>query len=1075
MFDAGSAALIRRAPKIEGINTETLPQELTKTYADLIAYRLRAGDPGADAQRELELDRLLRVASVYEALADSADDLEARRAAAFVSATAYQIVGRVTIGLHATRPSLLAASAIHPSIAAPLLFLIAGQSPDAREAARRLVGDDTDDLLMTAVRESVADLASERFESILQRAERLKHLKSNARNTLDFQATQALYGLCWAGITALASRVLGQPVPSTAFKTFDTPQEAFSQVEYLSVADLALPDEGATLVTSFAGPRHLARLLRQVANGLEGANVVALPPPTGVDAGMWIAWLRHRAKTKPLIWPNHRPPIEAGLLERGRSAVLVLPTGAGKTTVSELKIASALASGRKVIFLAPTLALVDQLRDDLARTFPAELGGITVSSDGDLAVIASGPSLSQIEVMTPERLLAMLSFADADVSDVGLIVFDECHLLSTKGGGSRSLDAMLCVLHAARRAPEADFLLLSAMIQNGQEIADWLGQLTKRPANFFFDPWKPSRQARGVVIYPNAEVARINSYVYAKRQGQKRAKPSLSATPHALFGLQNNWNPGAATDTNIVRLLAEPVTLALGTYGAAPNANQVAAAIAEQSVNAGLKTIVFVQQADYAPTTAKELAAKLDRIADLTPTELSLESEIQTELGPNGQSLVDAGARALPHNGDMLAQERRLAEQLFQRADGANVIVATPTLAQGMNLPAQVAILAGNKRHDDQGRAELQQHELLNAAGRAGRAGFLANGTVLLVPEPVTTFSIAGHPTADAFNKLSSILPANDQCVTVDDPLSHLLDRIQLGLLDNAEVRYLLSRLRAGQTDGNATTPAIQLVENSLGAFQAGRRGQAAEFSQKISALDAALLADTQVVDTDPARIAAFTGLDLAGLQAMGEQIDGDLAALPSTVSGWCDWLVNFLAADDKSLVSLLGRDAETINAVTRGKKAGGPTTADEFERLKGGLSGWVTGLPLDQIEIILGVDQAKIGTCRRSRDLCLKLIPRKFYLLAAAASELAKKKLESASQAAVNPAVLEILPVAIRGGYDSPEQAAFAHRHPHIRTRVGMHRAYADKIGPASPVLGRSFRDVLALIDARLAFGQSE
>lgn len=114
--------------------------------------------------------------------------------------------------------------------------------------------------------------------------------------------------------------------------------------------------------------------------------------------------------------------------------------------------------------MVPTLALVDQLRDDLARSFPSDLGGVVVSADGDLTVLASGPELQNIEVMTPERLLALLSFADADVSEVGLIVFDECHILTRVGGQGRCVDAMLCLLHAVKRAPHADLLLLAAML-----------------------------------------------------------------------------------------------------------------------------------------------------------------------------------------------------------------------------------------------------------------------------------------------------------------------------------------------------------------------------------------------------------------------------------------------------------------------------------------------------------------------------------------------------------------------------------------------------------------------------------
>lgn len=1071
MFDAGTAALIRRAPRIDGIDPETLPQELTRAYAELVALRLRREEPDVETARALNLDRLLRLASVYEAVADTSHAAEDRRAAAFVAATAYQIVGRTALRPEVNAADILGPASIHPLVAAPLLFLIAGQSPDAREAGLRLQGLAADDLLLTALLETLADLSAERFEAILQRAERLQGLRSSLGESLEYQAAQALYGLCWSSIVQLVSRVLDQPLPPSAFRTFDTPQLAFSQVELLAIADIPMPDEGGTLVGAFTGPRHLARLLRHVADGLAESGLATLPAPAGVDAEAWRAWIRHRAKSKPTIWPNHRPPIEDGLLEVGRSAVLVLPTGAGKTTVSELKIAATLTSGRKVIFLVPTLALVDQLRDDLARSFPIDLGGISVSSDGDLTILASGPELQQIEVMTPERLLALLSFADADVSEVGLIVVDECHILSPLGGGARSLDAMLCLLHAAKRAPQADLLLLSAMLTNGQELADWLTELTARPARLYYDPWKPSRQARGVVVYPQELLDPITVYARARRRGRTVVQPSRLVTAHALFGLQNNWNPDAAQDTSLVQLMANPVKLNVGTAGPTANANTVAAAIAERSAMAGLKTIVFVQQAGYAISTARKLAARLPTVEQPTQNEITLRAEIATELGPRARSLVIESAGALPHNGDMLSAERRLAESLFQRPDGARVIIATPTLAQGMNLPAQVAILAGNIRNENRAREDLKQHELLNAAGRAGRAGHLANGTVVLVPEPVVGFRENGRATAEAFGRLKSILPETDQCVQVDDPLTEMLDRIQRGELADVEVRYFLSRLRAGEADDTAADAAVAMVNGSLAGFRARQRAEAIEFEEKIGFLKAALSAEAEAFDPDATRISAFTGMSVSAIQSAAERIERDIAALPSTIAEWCDWLVDFLADDVEARDALLMGDVDIIKAVARGTKSDPPLTAVEFVRLKAGLRAWIGGRPFDEIEAALGVAVEEVGTCDRSRDLVLKLANRRFYMIAVALAELAKMKLAASGLVAVNPAVLEILPIGIRRGFDSPEKAAFAHRSPGIRTRVGVHRAFVDQFGDLAPALGVSFRDVLSLIDVHMAF----
>ena len=66
--------------------------------------------------------------------------------------------------------------------------------------------------------------------------------------------------------------------------------------------------------------------------------------------------------------------IDKGYLEVGTSSAVSFPTGAGKSTLSELKIATWLLQGKKVIFLAPTLALVEQTAGALKATFPDRQG-----------------------------------------------------------------------------------------------------------------------------------------------------------------------------------------------------------------------------------------------------------------------------------------------------------------------------------------------------------------------------------------------------------------------------------------------------------------------------------------------------------------------------------------------------------------------------------------------------------------------------------------------------------------------------------------------------------------------------
>lgn len=820
MFDASTSELIRAAPSLTGVDPLTLPQDLTRAYTDLATLRLR-GLSSFENPAEVEpFHRLKRIADIYEGAVDSGSEGTARRAAAFVAATAHQLLSRALLaGYESDRP-LLEDDAIHPAIASPLLFLVSEQNADAREAAEVLRGIRDDNLLRSAVIESILDLADERYDQILARATRLRRARLAVNDGVWItSAGDALYGLCWSGIVQLASNLMGEPFPELEFVRFDSPQQAFAAVVSLATQELQISVPGAVLVSAFAGPRHLARLLYHLAEDLSSAGILNLKPPGGTNEQFWSRWLRHRAVTKPVLWRNHRMAIESGILDAGRSAVLVLPTGAGKTTLSELKVAATLARGKKVLFLVPTLALVDQLRDDLEEAFPRSLGNLEVSADGDLTALITGSGLQTIEVMTPERCLALLSHAPDAIAEVGLVVFDECHLLSPVGGGERSLDAMLCLLHVLNRADEADLLLLSAMLTNAKEFADWIAS-TGRPCTAFENPWKPSRQARGVIVY--------------NRQDLRRVGAAPRAIPYALFGLHQNWNPNAATDIRLVAMSSRPVTLNRAAAGyPTPNSNGVANALAIQAAHAGFKTIVFVQQADYAPSNAKKIAAELTPPSDLTPPEETLWATVRAEMGGAEYALVQPNRGALPHNGDMIPQERRLAESLFKRADGASVIVATPTLAQGMNLPAQLAILAGDKRQDKNGRMSLEAHEILNAAGRAGRAGHLANGIVLLIPDPIAGFSSAGAPDDRALAKLRSLLPRNDQCVAMQDPITSLLDLIQTGGVGDPKTRYFVSRIRAGEKPEEASERALAMVRRSFAAFQAHKAQQDAAFEKR--------------------------------------------------------------------------------------------------------------------------------------------------------------------------------------------------------------------------------------------------
>ncbi|MDT0131736.1 hypothetical protein FPK48_35025, partial [Acinetobacter baumannii] len=76
--------------------------------------------------------------------------------------------------------------------------------------------------------------------------------------------------------------------------------------------------------------------------------------PNGCDPLRWINGVSGIAKKRPYLWQNHLDAIKNGYLDVGISSAISFPTGAGKSTLSELKILSTLSANNKVVFLAPT-------------------------------------------------------------------------------------------------------------------------------------------------------------------------------------------------------------------------------------------------------------------------------------------------------------------------------------------------------------------------------------------------------------------------------------------------------------------------------------------------------------------------------------------------------------------------------------------------------------------------------------------------------------------------------------------------------------------------------------------------
>ncbi len=1089
MFDPTTEALIRAAPPLEGLDLDHLAKRLTEAFADIVSARIRlrgaAPEPGDEALTATVAE-LRRIAAAYETHAALLPDRENRASAAFVAASAHHAVALALKGREAT--SHIDVVAVSSDVCATLLFLLAEAHADAAESAKRIVPAANAGPIERALLRAIQNLAQGRLGEIVGADEPEIDVDDG---DLGLRALNALRLMLLRGVTNLARQLrlrvdlppeAGGVVPASAL---------FAQVRTLASEPIeGAGVDGETLLSLYPGPLHLANLLLGLEGDLLGTALSRIPTPGGVDDNGWWQTLRRMARQRPYLWRNHREAIDKGYLEQGVSSAISFPTGGGKSTLAELKIATSLLRGERVIFLAPTHALVGQTQRSLKGTFQDY--SILADTDEDIGV-GDVVGLGEVTVMTPERCLMLLSVDPNAFADLGLIVFDECHLLHPReeNRSRRGLDAMLTVLNLTSIAPSADLLLLSAMMKNTGEIAGWVANLTGRTCLTLDLNWKPTRQVRGCVVYPAEQIKALKAILAQARIDYPdhnappvSVKSSLIAQPFGLFSLLQTWSTTDRSDYALLQLLAEGRLLssgrsAGGNWYLTPNGNETSGAIAAAAASAGMKTLVFVQTTVFCESCVKDYPARVaaSQIA-LTEEEQEWRTLAEEELGGSSYCYMKLAADgtlrtgAASHHALLLREERELHESLFRRPNGIRVLFATSTLAQGMNLPSEVVIISGDSRFDPQAdkMQKLEAHELLNAAGRAGRAGEGAQGFVLLVPSKVIDFDDQNNQINGHWMDLQAIFEQADQCLVIDDPLQMVLDSIHDGVTQTGASAYLLSKLPLAVA-GAALDPAATLLSRSFGAYRAMLAADEDWLSTRIASAVAAR-ADLNLPESDRwiEQVAGATGLPVTLLQQIVERLDA--GAFSGTALEVVMALLDWLDANPNQLLSLVRPESLEEMFGTAYKnltddQARGKYALDWLRKL---WPIWMSGVPLCEIERAFLGPTANLKQCKNARHFTLRLVP-ELAFLAGLPGRLLAARLRAATDETPVPTVLATLGGVVREGCDSVDSLAVRLHLSRSVSRVAARKYYdavSQHIQPGS--FNESFDDALARIRQAIA-----
>ena len=176
--------------------------------------------------------------------------------------------------------------------------------------------------------------------------------------------------------------------------------------------------------------------------------------------------------------------------QRGESALLIAPTGAGKTLAgflpSLVDLAEGGADGMHTLYISPLKALAV----DVARNLETPIGEMALpirveTRTGDTPQHKRQRQRTDpphILMTTPEQLALLLSHGDAAnlFGSLQRIVLDELHALVTSKRGEL---LSLAIARIARLAPDVKITALSATVARPDLLRDWIAApIAPRPA-----------------------------------------------------------------------------------------------------------------------------------------------------------------------------------------------------------------------------------------------------------------------------------------------------------------------------------------------------------------------------------------------------------------------------------------------------------------------------------------------------------------------------------------------------------------------------------------------------------------
>ncbi|EDO18799.1 hypothetical protein Kpol_1028p75 [Vanderwaltozyma polyspora DSM 70294] len=356
------------------------------------------------------------------------------------------------------------------------------------------------------------------------------------------------------------------------------------------------------------------------------------------------------------------------------------PTGSGKTVVAELAIWHAFRDfpGKKIVYIAPMKALVRERVDDWRKRITPVTGDRVVELTGDSLPDPKDVRDATIVITTPEKFdgISRNWQTRKFVQNISLVIMDEIHLLASDRGPILEMIVSRMNYIASQTSNPIRLLGMSTAVSNAYDMASWLGV-----------------KSNGLFNFPSSvRPVPLNMYI--------------------------DGFPDNLAYCPLMKTMNKPAFMAIKQHSPVKPA-LIFVSSRRQTRLTALDLIHLCGMEDNPRRFLKidddgELQYYISQITDDT-----LKLSIQFGIGLHHAGLVE--------------KDRDISHQLFQKGK-LQILVATSTLAWGVNLPAHLVVIKGTQFYDKKvlGYVDMDLTDILQMMGRAGRPAYDTTGTAIV-------------------------------------------------------------------------------------------------------------------------------------------------------------------------------------------------------------------------------------------------------------------------------------------------------------------------------------------------------